>query len=246
MREIMSSFSVSSLHLCWLLLAAANLAAQWLYFHSEGSRRLYLAKKITTPMLLFGGLIVVVLTSGGFPLIEGTILLAMGLGELGIEGSQVVEFRDTEDRMPTGAPWTVKAAGILFLLVNLFIGTVLLIRVESPQVLLLGAFSGSASVAILALAIVTWCHPTAETRTQVIAYSGGLAILAAGALSNLAAGLEPLGLAALVLTVSDSLVLVRMGANWDKRTPAGFRIQLSFLVGILLLYYVYIWLLIRG
>ena len=56
---------------------------------------------------------------------------------------------------------------------------------------------------------------------------------------------EPLGRAALVLTVSDSLVLIRMGANWDKRSQAGFRIQLVFLVMILLLYYAFIWLLIR-
>lgn len=246
MRETMSSLGVSYLHLLWLLIAAVNLAAQWLYFHNQESRGLYLAKKITTPMLLFGGLIVVVLGSGRFPFIEGTVLLAMGLGELGIEGSQVVEYRDGNDRVGTGTPWTVKAAGVLFLLVNLFIGTVLLIRVESPQLLLFWTFSGFASVAILALLIVRWWRPTAETRTQVLAYSGGLAILAAGAFSNLAAGLEPLGRAALVLTVSDSLVLVRMGANWDKRTPAGFRIQLTFLVGILLLYYVYIWLLIGG
>ncbi len=238
--------SVSYMHLVWLSIAAANLSAQLLNFYNEESRRLYLAKKITTPMLLFGGLVVVALSAGEFPEIAGTILLAMGLGELGIEGSQVVEFRKSEDRVRTGTPWTVTAAGILFLLVNLFIGVDLLVRIKSPQILLLGTFSGFATVAILAFLVIRLCRPTSETRIQLLAYSGGLAILAAGAFSNLADGLEPLGRAALVLTVSDSLVLVRMGANWDKRNPTGFRIQLAFLVVILWLYYVYIWLLIQG
>ncbi|RLE17566.1 MAG: hypothetical protein DRJ50_13915 [Actinobacteria bacterium] len=242
----MNSYSVSYLHLLWLLIAATNFAVQLLNFYNEESRRLYLAKKITTPMLLFGGLVVVVLSAGEFPKIAGTILLAMGLGELGIEGSQVVEFRNGEDRVRKGTPWTVTAAGVLFLLVNLFIGVILLMRVESPPILLLGTLSGFATVAILALLVIRLCRPTSETRTQLLAYSGGLAVLAAGAFSSLATGLEPLGRAALVLMVSDSLVLVRMGANWDKRNLSGFRIQLAFLVVILLLYYLYIWLLIQG
>jgi len=246
MRDFMNDFGVSYLHLLWLLLAATNLTVQLLYFYSEESLRLYLAKKITTPMLLFGGLIVVVTSTGGFPAIAGTILLAMGVGELGIEGSQVVESRKDEERAQTGTPWTVTAAGILFLLVNLLIGIVLLMRVESPQSLLFATLSGFAIVAIMVLLTIRSYRPAAEIRIQLLAYSGGLAILAAGAISSLAAGLEPLGRAALVLTVSDSLVLIRMGASWDKRSPSGFRILLAFLVVILLLYYFYMWLLIRG
>jgi len=246
MGEIMDFIGVSYLHRLWLLIAATNLAVQLLSFYDEKSRRLYVMKKITTPMLLFGGLIVVTLSTGGFPLISGTILLAMGLGELGIEGSQVVEFREREDRARTETPWTVTAAGVLFLLVNLFIGIVLLARVDSLQTVLLAAFSGFAAVAIVVVVIIRTCRPTPETRTQLLAYSGGLAVLAAGAISSLATGLEPLSRAALVLTVSDSLVLIRMGANWDKRSQAGFRIQLVFLVMISLLYYAFIWLLIRG
>lgn len=249
MREIMNSYGVSAPHLLWLLLAATSLTVQLLYFYNEESRRLFLAKKITTPMLLLGGLFVLVLNTGGFPAIEGTVLLAMGLGELGIEGSQVVEFREgdgSDAAEQPRTPWTVTAAGVLFLLVNVFLGGVLLLRVQSTQSLLLSTLFGFAVVAIMALLTIRSYRPAATVRTQLLAYSGGLAILAAGAFSNLATGLEPLGRAALVLTVSDSLVLIRMGANWDKRTRAGARTQLAFLVVILLLYYAYIWLLMRG
>ena len=48
----------------------------------------------------------------------------------------------------------------------------------------------------------------------------------------------------MILTVSDSLVLIRMGAGFDKTTPGGRRNLLILMVVILLLYYVYMGVLI--
>jgi hypothetical protein len=69
-------------------------------------------------------------------------------------------------------------------------------------------------------------------------------VLAAGAVAALFGPVSGLGLAAIILTVSDSLVLIRMGAGFDKTTPRGKRILLILMVLILLLYYVYMGVLI--
>lgn len=76
-------------------------------------------------------------------------------------------------------------------------------------------------------------------------YSASIMVLFAGALSDIMGGVSTLGIAAAILTVSDSLVLVRMGADFKKNTASGFRILFVFLVGILLLYYVYMGVLIQ-
>ncbi len=80
-------------HLCWITLVITNFVVQLWYFFNDRNRPLFLAKKITTPLLLFGGLAVVIVSTRGFPIIPGILLLTMGLGELGIEGSTVVESK---------------------------------------------------------------------------------------------------------------------------------------------------------
>lgn len=226
--------------LLWILLACGNFSVQLMYFFHDQSSGLYTTKKVTTPLLLFGGLLVVVAGTGGFPLIPGAILLVMGLGELGIEGSRVVEPGSPGEEPGKFAPWTVTTAGILFLLVNLFIGVTLLIRAESRQSLYLGISIGFTAVVIMAISIFRLCSPPADTRLQLIVYSTGLAVLTAGVVSNLLGGWGILGRAALVLAVSDSLVLIRMGAAWEKNSRIGRGLLLSFLVTILLLYYLFI------
>ena len=76
-------------------------------------------------------------------------------------------------------------------------------------------------------------------------YAASIMILFAGALTDIYKGISLLGIAAAILTVSDSLVLIRMGADFKKNTVSGFRILFGFLVGILLLYYVYMGVLIH-
>ena len=71
-----------------------------------------------------------------------------------------------------------------------------------------------------------------------------LVVLAAGAIAALFGPISRLGIAALILTGSDSLVLIRMGAGLDKGTPGEKRILLILLISILLLYYVYMGVLI--
>ncbi len=73
----------------------------------------------------------------------------------------------------------------------------------------------------------------------------GIIILFTGALLDAFRGITLLGIAALILTTSDSLVLVRMGAGLKKETKGGFRILLGMLVGMLLLYYFYMGVLIQ-
>lgn len=231
-------------HILWIILAICNFTVQLLYFFYDRRPGLYAAKKVTTPLLLFGGLAIVLFNTGSFSLIPGAILLVMGLGELGIEGSRVVEKGDLNKGAESKLSWMVTAAGVLFLLVNLFLGITLLIRAGNRQSLYFGIFVGFAVVALMVYSIVRHCRPSAEIRFQLIVYSGGLAVLAAGALSNLSGGLGVLGRAALVLTVSDSLVLIRMGAAWKKEGPGERGLLLIFLITILLLYYLFIALLI--
>ncbi len=224
-------------HLLWILLIIANLIIQLTYFRNP-SPTLYLAKRITTPAMLWGGAAVIFMTTGRFALLECSILLAMGLGEIGIEGSQVVEARTEAPEAKT--PWTVTAAGVLFLMVNVTLGVVLLVDSFS----IIGIILGPAAVILMVLLLRhTYVIPD-TVRFQVTVYAVGLAVLAAGAVSALVSGLDSLGIAGLVLTVSDSLVLWRMGAGWDKADPKGYRRLFAFLVVILLLYYGYIGVLI--
>ena len=75
-------------------------------------------------------------------------------------------------------------------------------------------------------------------------------MLAAGAVAGLLAaagrGSAPdrLTLAACILTISDSLVLWRLGAAWNPEEPGDRRKLRIVLVGILLLYYLYMGILI--
>lgn len=214
----------------WSLLAAVNLIIQLRYF-STPSPGLYTAKRISTPTLLVCAALVIVITSGEFLHPETILLLAMGLGELGIEGSSVVESEGPRDGQ--GASWMVTAAGVLFLLVNLTLGTILLLREPS----LLGLLTGAALVVSIVLLLGRLYQIPGTILFQIRVYSIGLAVLAAGAFSSLFSGPEGLGIAGLLLTISDSLVLWRMGADWDSESPAGCRRLRSFLVVILLLYY---------
>lgn len=231
-------------HILWIILVLGNFTLQLMYFFDEQHRGLYTAKKVTTPLLLFSALAIVLFNTGGFSLVPAAVLLAMGLGELGIEGSQVVENGKASQAAGTEPSWTVTLGGVLFLLVNLFLGITLLVRAESRQSLYLGILFGFTFVALMTFLIVRFGRPSPETRFQLVVYSAGLIVLAAGALSNLFGGLGTLGRAALILTVSDSLVLIRMGTAWDKNSRSGRRLLLSFLVTILLLYYLFIALLI--
>jgi hypothetical protein len=86
--------------------------------------------------------------------------------------------------------------------------------------------------------------PEKSVRTQLLLYAPGLVVLAAGAVAALFGPVSRLGVAAMILTVSDSLVLIRLGAGLDKATPSGRRILLVLMVGILLLYYLYMGVLI--
>jgi hypothetical protein len=233
-------------HILWITVVITNFVVQLLYFFNDRNRLLFVTKKITTPLLLFGGLAVVIASTRGFPIIPGIVLLTMGLGELGIEGSTVVESKADRNRGTAGrgTPWTVTAAGVLFLLVNLFLGITLLIRIESLQSFYLGTALGFGIVIMMVLFVIIRYRPPVETRTLILMYSAGLAILAAGAFSNLFGGIGTLGRAALVLTVSDSLVLIRMGGGWNKDRPSERWTLMGFLVIILLLYYLFIALLV--
>lgn len=237
----------SVLHIIWLLLVAENFILQMIYFFNDSNPLYFTGKRISTPLLLFGGLFIVIFRTGTFPLIPGLILLAMGLGELGIEGSPVVEAADGEEPDSRGpaAGVTVILAGVLFLLVNVFIGGVL-IR-QNLGDLALVARSAALAVVVLGLVLVGLfriARPGSETAPQILLYALGIAVLFTGALADRTGGPTPLGAAALVLTVSDTLVLIRMGLSLSKKTAAGFRILLAFLVVILLLYYLYMALLI--
>ena len=227
----------------WLLAAIFNFAVQLAYFKNDGSMALFRAKKVTTPLLLFSGLLIVIVESGGFPLVPGVILLAMGLGEIGIEGSSVVEKHEGEDS-GAGGSVIVLLAGILFLLVNVFIGAFLIITNEPGLFTLVSAAAALGVIALMLLICFRTFSPGPELRTQMLLYSIGLVILLAGVITDARGGLSALGLAGAVLTVSDSLVLIRMGAGFDKQIAGQRGILLAFLVVILLLYYFYMWLLI--
>ncbi|MDF1569315.1 MAG: hypothetical protein P1P77_14945 [Spirochaetaceae bacterium] len=225
------------IHVTWLLIAAVNLVIQIVYFKRDDSQVLFAAKKVTTPLLLFGGLGVSWLTAGSFPGIPGILLLAMGLGELGIEGSAVVEGTKGKD---SHSPWLVTAAGVVFLLVNLFLGGLLLTRTPDFSKWILGLLAGTAFTAGFDVLLLRRFRPSGSVRFQTLAYSLGLAILISGAAADIAGGWGSLGRAAAILALSDSLVLVRMAANWNKDILGQRRTLLVFLVTIMLLYIFFI------
>jgi len=99
---------------------------------------------------------------------------------------------------------------------------------------ILGFIAGAALTAGINVALLHRFRPSGSVRFQILAYSVGLAILISGAAADMAGGWGPLGRAAAILALSDSLVLIRMAANWTKE----FRRQrgrfLVFLVTIML------------
>jgi hypothetical protein len=229
----------TALHIIWLLLAAVNFSVQLAYFRRDRSAILFFAKKLTTPLLLLFGLVIVVVHRGAFPLIPGVILAAMGIGEIGIEGSSVVEASDSGDSL------TVTLAGLLFLLVNLFIGAWLMAESGRPTVIAAAMPAALLIIGLKVLYLLRHFRPGKETRFQILLYSFSLFVLLSGTLTSLFGGLSILGAAAGILTISDTLVLTRMAAGFDKETASGRRILLGLLIVILLLYYLFIGLLIH-
>ena len=239
-----SSFFISP-HFFWILLAAFNFIIQLAYFHNESKKGLFVAKKITTPLLLFSAFLIVLLKSGGFPLIPSVILLAMGIGELGMEGSSAVQANEAEKPSETGTSPIVILSGVLFLLVNIFIGIFLLTSKAEPAIIITSLVISAIIIALIVFTTIKAFSPPKDIRTQTILYSIGLAVLFAGALADLRRGITTLGIAACLLTLSDTLVLIRMASGISKGTPRGFKTQLVFLVIILILYYVYMGVLIQ-
>jgi hypothetical protein len=227
------------LHILWLMLIITNFIIQMYYFKVP-SRTLHAARRITTPGMLFWSCGVMIISTGELVFPEVPLLLAMGIGELGIEGSQVVESQ--EGRPPERTPWTVTAAGVLFLLVNVFLGTVLFIR--NPSVA--GILIGTGGVGTLVFLIDRSHVISRSVRLQLRLYAAGLAVLASGAFASLLAEPGYLAFAGMILTVSDSLVLWRMGADWNRAASADRWKLRSFLVLILLLYYAFMAVLIDG
>ena len=234
-----------SLHFYWVFLAVVNLGIQVAFFYDDRNNGLFIAKKITTPLLLFFALFIVVLESGGFPLVPCAILAAMGIGEFGMEGSNVVQTKMDDEGGPGETPLSVILAGVLFLLVNLFIGGTLMVKCGRIPVILVSLGISGAVISLLFSVVFKRFQPPQETKNQMMLYSACIIVLFAGALSDIVGGISTLGVAAVILTVSDSLVLVRMGADFRKNTVSGFRTLFAFLVGILLLYYVYMGVLIH-
>ena len=225
----------------WIALVAFNLVVQLLYFFRDESRSLFLAKKITTPLLLFAGLVILAVEQGRIPLVPGLVLGLMGIGELGIEGSKVVESGN--DRIPGPLEAAIVfVSGLIFPAVNLLIGIFLLLPAGTAAAAWLAG--AAAAVAATDILVIRRFRPSAEVRFQLSVYSVSLAVLGAGAVRALLVAPSALGLAALVLTVSDSLVLLRMGAGLQKGTRRGFILLLLFLTAILLLYYFYMALMI--
>lgn len=231
--------NIQPLHLVWLLLAAANFTFQMAYFRRDRSALLFAAKKITTPLLLLFGLVIVVLHQGSFPLVPGAILAAMGIGEIGIEGSSVVEAEKS------GSSLSVTLAGLLFLLVNLFIGVWLLGTSGRPSVAAAAVPTALVIMGLKVLFLLRRFRLEGERRFQILLYSSSLFVLLAGTITSLFNGFSLLGAAAGILTISDTLVLTRMAANFNKGNPPERRILLLLLIVILLLYYLFIALLIQ-
>ncbi len=242
--------------LFWTLLAIFNFAVQIAYFCTHRSKCLFTAKRVSTPLLLFSAagvslfqLIQLKLAGpvGPEQILPMVLLIAMGIGELGIEGSQVVEAKENPNGIDdTGgkSPVSVILAGVLFLLVNVVLGVYLLLSHGSSASLALSAGAAGAVLIVLTLLLIIARPPK---REQIIIYGIGVAILAAGAGAGMigrAGG--TLAQAAAVLTISDTLVLIRMASGWKKSNPLHRRVLLLFLLVILLLYYLFMVLMAGG
>lgn len=232
------------LHLVWITIVLINLIIQLAYFFRDGNSLLYLGKRITTPLLLLGAMVLVLLSSPPLSILTLVILSLMGLGEIGIEGSSVVEKRAMNENARKLETLKVTLAGILFLLVNLILGIALL---AGMSFWLIASMLGI-SLALYGMMNFTFAlifDLDGESKFQTRVYSAGLVVLLAGALGDIRNGLSQLGLAALILSLSDTLVLIRMAAGFDKQSRKGYVVTLIFLVIILLLYYFYMAILIH-
>jgi hypothetical protein len=226
----------------WIALVIANLVIQVLCFFRDQNQPLFWAKKVTTPLLLFSAFLILWYHSGTFLSVASIILLAMAIGEIGMEGSNAMT---SQGGTPTALErWGVTLAGVLFLLVNVFLGAVLLVRVGAAFPIAIGFGAAIALVTTMLLLVFQIFDPEKSVRTQLLFYAPGLVVLAAGAIAALFGPISRLGVAAIILTISDSLVLIRLGAGFDKTTPRGRRVLLILMVGILLFYYLYMGVLI--
>lgn len=238
------------MHYIWIALALVNFSIQLGYFFNDRSLFLFRAKKVTTPLLLFLALWISTHYGQSFAWIPCLILLAMGLGEIGIEGSNVVEAVDKNTAPAEKKPASIiiTLAGILFLLVNIFIGSVLLYRVADPQIILNASLLSVFLIGTMLVLLMKLAKPEPDLRLPIYLYAIGLVILLAGGLADALLSLQTtanllnisgLGLAGLILASSDSLVLIRMGARWQKTNRTQKSVLLAFLIAILLLYYFY-------
>ncbi len=224
----------------WITLMAANLMIQIAYFFHDSSSIFYTAKRVSTPLLLFWGLIFSMAEQGGLTLVPGAIFLAMGMGEIGIEGSTVVEERKAQPGKLSIL--AVNIAGGIFLLVNIFLGGLLVFRSHAffeGEMWKLPA-SAAAALVIIYTVVSLLLHngrPDAGKAAQIRLYAVSVWVLLSGALVNILSGGSPAGYAAATLSISDTLVLIRMGSRWKKSDPSQRRILFVFLLGILLLYY---------
>ena len=105
-------------HVLWIALVAANLVIQILCFFRDESKPLFLAKKVTTPLLLFSAFLILCYHSGTVFSVASIILLAMAVGEIGMEGSNAMT---SQGGTPTALErWAVTLAGLVFLLVLIY------------------------------------------------------------------------------------------------------------------------------
>lgn len=232
-------------HNLWLILAIINFSGQLLYFRHDRSNSFFLAKKITTPLLLFGALSLVLTGEHGASPLIIVVLAAMGIGELGIEGSYVVEKTGRTRNTGSREEMITSAAGALFLIVNLLLGTALLFR-SDHHFLLISICAGILLYTLLAAFFMIVIKPGRNDKFTIIIYSISLAVLFSGSISGIFTGISHLSLAGLLLTISDTLVLIRMGLNFEKKNRKEKQILGLLLISICLLYYSFIAVLINS
>lgn len=119
-----------------------------------------------------------------------------------------------------------------------------MLRISAALPIAIGFGVALALVATMLLLIFRLFAPERAVRTQMLLYAPGLVVLAAGAVAALFGPVSHLGVAGLILTVSDSLVLIRLGAGYGKATRSGRRNLFILMVVILILYYAYMGVLI--
>lgn len=238
--------------IAWAALAAANFIIQLLYFRQDDSQILYMAKRITMPLLLLLSGLIAISSGETFALVPAGLLIAMGIGEIGIEGSPVVE--DTSNKTGTHsavARLMVTSAGVIFLLVNIVLGVYLMGPsisagiIPIPTLVLISLLSGIALL-ILIFAVFRLRHTERNLRAQMIIYALGIWVLATGAAIGMLGKAGNIAMAGGILAISDSLVLVRMGAGWKKSHPRERIILACFLIAILLLYYAFMFLMMMA